>query len=304
VFDALAGVVATLIFCGVKIFAPNPNPDAPPQPAPLLPIPYRGPVERLPEGTIRSQYGQHNIWMHRYGDVNNLDLQEPDLRAALAQPMPIHRYHDLTCCAMAATLVDYFYRHGFADLTPIKLDALLAKAVHVDHAIRQANLRLGLREIEIFDLTDGLQLGAAEGLLPAFQIDLNHVPIQKNLTPNNLQDNTVLFQELLTGFLAPRAGEGGPLAGSLLLNSHFNGDPTGHFTGLCIDRDERGQILQIYVSESSSSFSGGVQYTSGDNRWGAMVVPIGNTIDAAAAQLARFFSREEMATLFQTVVPV
>lgn len=317
VFDALAGVVATVIFCTVKALTPRAEPEeapppqvappppqvTPPQPPPPVRIPMR--VEALPPGTIRSQFAQHNIWRHRY-NVNNLNLEEPDLVDALAQAMPIRHYHDQTCCAMAATVIDYFYQHRFTDLTPIKLDALLAKAIHVDRAIRQRNPALGRREIEIFELADALQLDQAEGLqpvqLPAFLFDATHLPIQENLIPNNPQANIASFHDLLTQFLTQRQGAG-PLAGSLLLNGHSNGHATGHFTGLCVDRDDQGQILQIYASESSSSFSEHVRYNSGDNRWGAMVVPIGNTIEAAAAELARFYSDAEMATLYQTTVP-
>lgn len=309
VFDALAGVVAAVIFCVAKIFTPRPGPgsgsEAPPHD--IIPLPPAPPmrVEVLPPGTIRSQYAQHNIWTHRY-DVTNLNLQEPDLVAALTQQLPA-RYHNQTCCAMAATAIDYFYQHGFTHLTPIKLDALLAKAVHVDRVIRHSNPRLGQREIDIIELSEALDAGPSQGvqhgLLPAFQINPHQLPIQKELTPNDPQANIAPFRDLLTQFFNEEPGAG-RLAGSLLLNGHFNGDPTGHFTGLCIDRNDQGQILQIYVTESMNCFPGGVRCDSGDNRRGAMVVPIGNTVEAAAAQLARFFSGNELATLYQVVAPI
>lgn len=290
-FGAVTALVTSLLFLGFKALELRAEPNVAEQiiaPQPLPPVQNPMRLEVLPPGTVRSQFSQDNVWRHRY-DINNLDLGYPELQDALVQPIP--HEHDQTCCAITATLINFFYLHGFTHLAPIQLDALLAKGIKVDDAIRAQNPRLGRREIDIFELNEGLELGQ----LPAFVFDPDVLPIQKILIPNNPQANIASFRDLLEEFFA-RAGAVGPFAGSLLRPNHF--------AGLYIDRNDQGEILQIYVSESSSSFLEHVQYDSGDNRQGAMVVPIGNTIEAAAEKLARFYSDANMVTLYLPYEPV
>lgn len=225
-------------------------------------------VEQLPEGTIRSRFNQRSIREHNYVEA---DFAAEFDEAVMPFREPIPAAHNQTCCGITASLIDFFYQYGFRALNPFRLDGMLARGIQVDAETRRQG-NLGNRRIDIAEFFEALP----EGRLHHLEFNPGQLPIQN-------PDYAQMIQQLID--LRPNQS----IAGAM-----FN---RAHFTGLYVARNGEGQIEQIYVSESRSRFLEGVRYDSGPNQ-GAMVVPIGNTVEQAAANLTRFYGAGQPITLY------
>lgn len=232
-----------------------------------IPFVLQNRAEILPEGTIRSRFTQRTIANHNYRPE---DLHQEFQEVSLALTTPIPQDHNQTCCAITAALIDFFYSRGFQNLSSIGLDGILARGTQIDAlARRQGNLGNGRIDIDEFFQGLGNELQ---------NVDFN---------PGELPIQAPGFEEMIRELLQRRGN--GPIAASMYCNSHF--------TGLFVSRDQDDQIDQIYVSESRNRFTNGVNYDSGPNR-GAILVPLGNTIEQAAARLRQFYGNARAVTLY------
>ncbi|MBX7066412.1 MAG: hypothetical protein K1X28_04195 [Parachlamydiales bacterium] len=259
-FGAMAGIVTAAIFGLYKIMECR------------TAVPGER-VEVLPPGTIRSRFTQRNIADNDY----NLDeFQQEFDEAVMPFREPIPRLHNQTCCGITAALINFFYTYGFRGMNPFRLDAMLARGIQVDAAVRERG-HFGVRRIDIEEFFGNLN----PDHLRHVGFDPGVLPIQR---PN--------FAEMIQQLHAQRAN--GPIAGAMFCRNHF--------TGLYIARDPVGRIEQIYVSESRNRFQDGIRYDSGPNQ-GAMIVPIGNTIEEAAAHLTRLYGNAADVTLYPIFRP-
>lgn len=271
---ALLGVVeaaiASTVFAvmkGVKAYFETPNSSS----AQAIQDVSAAPLPKLPEGSLRSRYFHRSIQDHDYQPGQ---MEAPE-QLALALQSPIHRNHYQTCGAITLTLMNYFYEHGFEDMTPYKLDALLARGIQVDGAIR-ARGGLGNRSIDIFSLLENM-----DGELPFLRPNFGALPEHID-TPSPQEF------ELLLNNLAQHSG-----------SSHISGAilASGHFTGLYIRKSPEGEILDIYASESRQTFYNGIDYDYGSNK-GAILARIGSTVEEAAQHLASFYERTRNISLY------
>lgn len=225
-------------------------------------------VERLPEGTIRSRFNQRTIREHNYAEADfAAELDE----AVMPFREPIPADHNQTCCGITASLIDFFYQYGFRGLNPFRLDGMLARGIQVDAEVRRQG-NLGLRRVDIAEFFEAMP----EDRLHHLEFNPGQLPIQNRN-----------YAEMIQQLIDLRPNES--IAGAM-----FN---RAHFTGLYVARNAEGEIDQIYVSESRSRFLEGVRYDSGPNT-GAMVVPIGNTVEQAAANLTRYYGAGQAITTY------
>lgn len=240
------------------------------------------PVHRLPPGSIRSQYFHRSIHDHQYQAGH--EEAPAELQEALQNPLPniyVGCAHHSNCCAITSTIVDYFHRYGFQNLTPYKLDALLARGIQIDAAVR-AQGQLGTRPIEIYDFFLNLPIGQ----LTHLHFNPGSLPVQAFLSESR-EENKATFQGWLTQL--ERSSPNQSVCGIFLA--------AGHFTGVYIERNQEGGIQNIYFSESRQRFPNGLIYDAGGAQ-GASVASLGNTIDGASELLAEYFNGINMVTMF------